>query len=147
MNRLIILLIYGWSSIAFAENGLISISAKQRGVEAEIFVKNISSKTLFIANPENCGMVVKFVSENSQGNFTAFPKARDMHWKHLVVLTPNAEDQPHLWSWSFTVQSEHLKYQLKEMEVSLWIATEEDFKKETITSLKLAKFPVTIKQK
>lgn len=90
-------------------------------------------------------MNVEFISDNSHGNFSAFPKARDAHWKHLVVLTPNAEDRPHFWSWSFKAESEHLKYRLKNMKISLWIAVEDDFKKESYSSLKLIDFPVAIK--
>lgn len=146
INKLIVILGLALSPTINADDSMISVSALQRENEIKITLKNMSQRIVFISNPEKCGMPVEYVSPISRGSFSAFSEATEQQWKHLVVLTPNAEDRPHQWSWSFTIKGEKSRGRVEKMEISLWIATEEDFKKKTIGSFILKKFPVTIKQ-
>ncbi len=143
-HKSILFLLTILSSPLGAEGELIAVSAIQKNEEIIFTIKNISSETVFISNPQKTSMMVGFVSEKANGGLELFRKGRSKPWKHLVVLTGAAEDMPHNWSWRFTAKPDESPGTFKKLEVWLWIATEKDFVKAPLSSLHLVKFPVEI---
>ena len=127
-----------------AESESIAVTAVQQNGEVAYTIKNVSDQTIYISNPQHTGLTVEFVSDNSRGSYEAFPKATTKPWKHLVILTEATEDMPLNWSWRFTVKDDGSHGKFKTLNVFLWIATEKEFLKTTISSFKLVKIPVAI---
>jgi len=136
------------STCVIAEKALLSISATQRKEgELEFTIENQTADSIYFSNPKETDFGINFVATNARGNFSAFQKFGDDFWKHLVILTKRSEDMRYRWSWKFTVPVDKTFGRFEKLEVSgLWVATEEEFKKGTISSLKPIDFVVKIEK-
>lgn len=127
-----------------AEQTQISITAIQKGDQLTYIIRNLSSNLLFLSNPEYVGLPVRWERGKDFGNYDAFAKTHNRPSKHIVVLSPKADDMMHNWAFTFSSKSHRDVKGMTKMEISLWTASEEDYLKNPITSLKHEKFPVII---
>jgi len=101
---------------------------------------------VLMADPSRCKTPVEMISKGKEAYLSIEPGGiAGPHWKRLVVLVPPREVPPSYGYFRCALRLDKKMERMPErMNVSLWIASEREFRKETIASLKLVKFPVEI---
>jgi hypothetical protein len=131
--------------IACVSGGELVVLAQQSDNAIHFWFKNNSKKVIVLGDPLKSGMIIKVESDRISGGLDSSIPISLTPWKHLIVLAPVRENKPHLWTHKISLKADqNLIGKIEKMDIMMWFATEEEFRRKALGVLNLTQIDVKL---